>query len=69
MFYRKRFEKENPHLTAVSGSPYEPLLLWAFKEGYCLLVQAPTKEYYYSQEELDKAKMWAEKEDFKYENE
>ena len=58
--HRLRFQRENPKLKIVNGSADELLLRWAAEAGYCVLVSFG--EYlYYTEVELEKAKMWAEK--------
>lgn len=61
MEFVNRWEREHEGFQPVLGSPDEQLLVRMQKLGYISLAAAPNGNLYYSQEDLEKAKMWEEK--------
>lgn len=64
----RRYEQDNPHLHRVEGSGNERLLFWANDRRYIVLTRFGTVAYY-TEEDLGKAVMWAEKEDVTFNTE
>lgn len=49
-------------LSFIKDSEYKNLLIWAHCKKYIQLRKSPSGLFCFSQEDLNKAKMWAEKE-------
>lgn len=56
----RTYEQDNPQLKRVGESADKELLLWAHSEKYILLTMF-RNIYYYTQEDYEKASMWANK--------
>ena len=63
MEYVRQYLKENPKQSLVSEAAPEAqsLLLWAQKKRYITLSKAPNGALCFTEEDLEKAKMWREK--------
>lgn len=57
------FIAENPHFKLVEGSGHERLLYWAHENKYIHLTKF-TKHALYTETDLEKAMIWAEKQDY-----
>lgn len=58
--HMKKFLLDHPELKEVSGSEYQDLLLWANEEKFITLTEFEG-ELFYSEFDLQAAKMWHEK--------
>lgn len=59
--HTSRFMMDNPQLKMVAESPYEDMLIWADQEKYYILQKFEGQKYY-TEQQLQMAKMWSEKE-------
>ena len=56
------FRRDHPELKPVEECEHEPIIRWAAVKGYIVLREFEGKKFY-TEEQLDMAIMWAEKEE------